>query len=91
MLGNKEKLKTAEEKEATILGMFFLKELFKLINYKMKWDHHCVTINKLIDPSIDQKELLLCKEEEDICVSWYTVTLEILFIHIQKWTWIWWI
>lgn len=60
--------------------MSSLKDLFQLINFKKKLEHHPGTVNKLIDPSIHQKELLFYKKGKTTrhCVSLDIVTLEIV-------------
>lgn len=74
----KNKNKTDKEKEPTTWRMSSLKDLFQLINFK-KLEHYSGIVNKLIDPSIDQKELLFYKKGK---------TLEIVLTH-KRWTWIW--
>lgn len=79
----KKKTKTGKEKEATTLRMSSLKDLFQLIHFKKKLEHHPGIVNKLIDPSTDQKELLFYKKGKTTrhFVSLDIVTLEIVLTH----------
>lgn len=58
--------------------MSSLKDVFQLMNFKKKLAHHPGIINKLIDPSIDQKELLFYKKGNTTRHFVSLVTLEIV-------------